>query len=110
MATHLGGVEIVWSGTRTADEIITKRLAAMAASGKATKSWTVITNDQGLARRCRDLGAKVEAASIFARRTTQSRPKSTGARSAQTAADKPAPNAQEIAHWRAVFGADEKDP
>ncbi len=112
MATHLGGVEIVWSGRRSADEVITKRLAAIAgkpASAKRAKSWTVITNDQALARRCRDLGAKVEPASIFAKRTNQPRPKSRAARSAHAAADKPAPNAQEIAHWRAVFGAKEKD-
>lgn len=112
MATRLGGVEIVWSGTRSADEVIAKRLMALAGkagSGKDAKAWTVITNDQTLARRCRDLGAKVEPASIFARRTTQPKPKSKSARSAHAAADKPAPNAQEIAHWRAVFGAKEED-
>ena len=35
-ARQLGGVEIVWSGTRSADEVIAKRLAAIAAiAGKA---------------------------------------------------------------------------
>lgn len=105
-ARHLGGVEIVWSGTRSADEVIQKRLSAAA---KGAKAWTVITSDQALARRCRDLGAKVEPATIFARRTTQPKPKSRAARSAHAAADKPAPSAQEIAHWRKVFGAEEKD-
>ena len=114
-ARQLGGVEIVWSGTRSADEVIAKRLAAIAAiagkagSGKGAKAWTVITNDQTLARRCRDLGAKVEPASVFAQRTTQPKTKSRAARSAQAAADKPAPNASDIAHWRAVFGGKEKD-
>lgn len=105
-ARQLGGVEIVWSGTRSADEVITKRLAA---AGKAAKSWTVITNDRTLARHCRDLGAKVEAASIFAKHTTQAKPKSKAARSAQAAADKPAPSASDIAHWRVVFGKERKD-
>lgn len=114
-ARQLGGVEIVWSGTRSADEVIAKRLTAIAAiagkagSGKGTKAWTVITNDQTLARRCRDLGAKVEPASVFARRTSQPKPISKAARSAHAAADKPAPNAGDIAHWRAVFGTEEKD-
>ena len=80
-----------------------------AGSSKGAKAWTVITNDQPLARRCRDLGAKVEPASVFAQRTTQPKPKSRAARSAQAAADKPAPNASDIAHWRAVFGGKEKD-
>ena len=105
MATHLGGIEIVWSGNRSADDVISKRIAAL---GKTAKSWTVITNDQSLTRRCRNHGAKVEPASTFVRRTTQPKAKSRAARSAQAAADKPAPNAKEIAHWRAVFGEKEK--
>ena len=106
-ARHLGGVEIVWSGTRSADEVIQKRLGA---AGKLAKSWTVITNDRTLARHCRDFGAKVEPASIFAKRTNQPKAKSKAARSANAAADKPAPNASDIAHWREVFGTKEKDP
>ena len=112
MATHLGGVAIVWSGARSADEVITKRLAAIAGSagsGKGAKSWTVVTKDQTLARRCRNHGAKVEPASTFARRVTQPKAKSKAARSTNAAADKPAPNAQDVAHWRKVFGAKEKD-
>jgi hypothetical protein len=106
MATRLGGIEIGWSGTRSADEVITKRIAT---AGKGAKAWTVVTNDQTLARRCRDHGAKVEPASIFARRTAQPKAKSKAAASARAAADKPAPNAKEIAHWRAVFGTEGKD-
>jgi predicted RNA-binding protein with PIN domain len=105
-ATRLGGVEIVWSGTRSADDVISKRLAVL---GKAAKSWTVITNDRSLTRRCRDLGAKVESASIFVQRTTQPKPKSKAARSAHAAAEKPPPNAQDIAHWREVFGTKRED-
>lgn len=101
MARQLGGVELVWSGPRTADDVIAQRVAA---AGKAAKSWTVITDDQSLARRCRDHGARVERASIFAQRSAQPAPKTKSARSAQAAADKPVPTAQEIAHWREVFG------
>jgi hypothetical protein len=108
MATRLGGVEIVWSGTRSADDVISKRIGAL---GKASRSWTVVTNDHSLARRCRDLGAKVEPASIFAKRTVHSKakPKTKAARGAQAAADKPAPSAQEVAHWRSVFGTKKRD-
>ena len=106
MATRLGGIEIVWSGSRSADDVISKRIAAL---GKTAKSWTVITNDQSLTRRCRNHGAKVEPASTFAQRTTQPKAKSKAARSAQAAADKPLPNAQDIAHWREVFGRTKRD-
>jgi hypothetical protein len=109
MATRLGGIEIVWSGNRSADDVISKRIAAIAANGKTAKAWTVITNDQSLARRCRNHGAKVEPASIFAQRTAQPKAKSKAARSAQAAADKPPPNAQDIAHWREVFCKKRKD-
>ncbi len=105
MATQLGGVEIVWSGPRTADDVIAQRVAA---AGKAAKSWIVVTDDQSLARRCRDLGAKVERASIFARRSAQPARRTKSAASAQAAADKPAPTAQEIAHWREVFGGEKR--
>ncbi len=103
MATHLGGVEIVWSGKRSADDLIVARVEA---AGKAAKSWTVVTEDRDLARRCRDQGARVERATIFARRTNTPSTVSAKARSAQTGADKPAPTAQEIAHWRGVFGGE----
>ncbi|MDQ1347092.1 MAG: hypothetical protein QG573_461 [Acidobacteriota bacterium] len=109
MATRLGGIEIVWSGSRSADDVISKRIAAIAGGGKSAKSWTVITNDQSLARRCRNHGAKVEPASIFVQRTTQPKARSRAARSAQAAADKPLPNAQDIAHWREVFGGEKRD-
>jgi predicted RNA-binding protein with PIN domain len=109
MARHLGGVEIVWSGQQSADDLIAKRIAS---AGKTAKSWTVITNDRSLTRRCRDHGAKSEPASVFAKRTQEPKPKlkSKTARSSEAAADKPPPNAQEIAHWRAVFGSEKKDP
>ena len=106
MATRLGGIEIVWSGSRSADDVISKRIAAL---GKTAKSWTVITNDQSLTRRCRNHGAKVESASTFVQRTNQPKAKSKAARSAQAAADKPLPNAQDIAHWREVFGGKRRD-
>ena len=109
MATRLGGIEIVWSGSRSANDVISKRIAAIAGGGKSAKSWTVITNDQSLTRRCRNHGAKVESASIFAKRTTQPKAKSKAARSAHAAAEKPPPNAQDIAHWREVFGTKRKD-
>jgi len=101
MATRLGGVEIVWSGKRSADDWIVARVEA---AGKSAKSWTVVTEDRDLARRCRDQGAKVERASTFACRAAQSTSTTKRARAAQAAADKPAPTAQEIAHWREVFG------
>jgi hypothetical protein len=105
MATRLGGVEIVWSGRQSADAVIERRLVRAA---QQAGTWTVITDDRTLARRCRDLGATVEPAKEFARHTTQPVARSRAERSAR-AADKPAPSAREIAHWRAVFGSDGKE-
>jgi hypothetical protein len=101
MAKQLGGVEIVWSGRMSADDVIAKRIGG---AGKSASSWTVVTADRALARRCRDQGAKVEPASTFAKRAAGGPPKAHPARRDKSPADKPAPSAQEIAHWREVFG------
>ncbi|MEO8277029.1 MAG: NYN domain-containing protein [Thermoanaerobaculia bacterium] len=110
-AKQLGGVEIVWSGTKSADDVIAARVSA---KGRGAKAWTVITNDQTLTRRCRDLGARVENASLFAHRAAESnglkspspgaRAPSQKPRATKDAVEKPAPNAQDIAHWRKIFG------
>jgi predicted RNA-binding protein with PIN domain len=42
--THLGGVSVVFSGARSADELIVARVAAGA-------GWKVVTSDRGLAGR-----------------------------------------------------------
>ena len=104
MATRLGGIEIVWSGSRSADDVISKRIAAIAGGGKSAKSWTVITNDQSLARRCRDLGAKSNRPP-----SSSSAPPSRNRDREPPGAPRPPPtnrlpNAKEIAHWREVFG------
>lgn len=101
VAARLGGIEIVWSGARSADDVIAARLEA---ARNSAKSWTVVTEDRELGRRCRDLGARVERASIFARRAIRPKDVVKSDRGADSATDKPAPDPREAAHWRTIFG------
>jgi len=51
----LGNVTVVYSGSRTADDVI----VGMLPSGGAAKQYAVVTDDRGLAARVRDRGAEV---------------------------------------------------
>ena len=55
---HLGGVSVVFSGARSADELIVKRVAT--GSG-----WKVVTSDRGLASRVRRRAVEVIAPAAF---------------------------------------------
>ena len=57
--THLGGVRVVFSGTRSADELI----ATQVASG----NWKVVTSDRGLAAKVRRRAVEVVESSTFLR-------------------------------------------
>ena len=94
VADRYGTLEVRWSGRRTADEV----LVALARKGPA--AWTVVTADRGLARRCRELGARVEPATALIERVV--RPHPADPRRAGPG-DKPA-DGEELAHWRRVFG------
>lgn len=51
----LGKVTVIYSGSRSADDVIVKMLP----KGAAAKQWFVVTDDRGLAVRVNDRGAKV---------------------------------------------------
>ncbi len=51
LADRYGGVELRWSGARSADEEILRLIAGR------PRQWTVVTADRALAAHCRDLGA-----------------------------------------------------
>jgi predicted RNA-binding protein with PIN domain len=95
VAERYGPLEIAWSGAgRTADALIERRARV------APKETIVVTNDRELARRCRDLGARVEPVTFLRERIE--RPRRSG-RSATVGSDKPEPSVAEREHWRQVF-------
>jgi hypothetical protein len=97
VADHYGSLEVVWSGARSADEVLLERVRRKPAA------WTVVTDDRDLARRCRDAGARVAPARTLAERAARPHPRD---RRRTPASDKPAASPAELAHWRRVFGAE----
>jgi len=55
----LGRVMVLYSGGRTADDLIVQQIP----KGRAACNFTVVTDDRGLARRVQDAGARVIPAS-----------------------------------------------
>jgi hypothetical protein len=94
LAERYGPLEVKWSGRRSADDVIVAIAAA------APRRGLVITADRELARRCRDSGARVEDIEAFVERTGAAPPPARR----RHAAEKPEPTAQDILHWRRVFG------
>ncbi len=54
---HLGRVHVIYSGGRSADDVILELIP----SGRPAGQWIVVTNDRGLAARVRRLGASVRS-------------------------------------------------
>ena len=106
VALRYGLLEVEFAAPRSADEAILARVRA------SPKTWIVVTNDAALARSCRDLGAATHKASALAHRVL-ARPgghRPAGRRSfARDDGEKPHPTGSDQAHWKAVFGAAEKD-
>ena len=102
---HYGALEVRWSGSVTADEVIRREVE------KSPRTWAVVTNDQALARTCRDLGAKVLSATTLAAKA-QGAPAKAGtqplspypASFSSSTSEKPQPTAEDLAHWREIFG------
>ncbi len=95
----LGGVTVVWSGARSADDVIVASLP----DGSAARQWVVVSDDRELARRARERGA--EARPLAAWRTRSPRP---------GRADRPSAGAVrtgDIASWESYFatGRDDED-
>ena len=53
----LGRVLVVYSGPRSADEVILSRIP----TGLAARQWIVVTDDRGLGQRARERGASVRS-------------------------------------------------
>jgi hypothetical protein len=102
VAARYGGLEVAWSGARSADQEILARL------GRSAADWIVVTDDGALARSCRALGARVVGAREFAARL--SRPHAGSRRARGGPAEKPEPSVAELAHWLEVFGGGESPP
>lgn len=100
IARRYGSLEVRWSGRKSADDVIAALTAA------APRRWLVVTADRELARRCKDVGARVEGVEALVERTkTAARPRTRR----QSQSDKPEANAADVAHWRGVFGGDPED-
>ncbi len=102
VADAYGGLVVEWSGRRAADDVIAARIVS------APAAWIVVTADRELARRCRDLGARVEPPPRFARRTESPRRRQPTSRDAEAAVGKPAPHAEDREHWRRIFLGEEE--
>jgi len=74
--------------------------------GGGKSDWVVVTNDRELARRCSAAGASVERAWELVERIERGREARAGAaqRGEGSPGDKPGANAEELEHWRKVFG------
>lgn len=86
----LGRALVIYSGPRSADEVILSRIPA----GRAARQWIVVTDDRGLGQRARDRGASVRAL-----RQWQARPRKTPTgRGAE-----PKLSSREVSEWEEYF-------
>lgn len=63
----LGRVTIVYSGSKTADDVI----VGMVPAGSAARQWSVVTDDRGLANRVKNRGGRVRTLAQWRGRRTQ---------------------------------------
>jgi uncharacterized protein YaiI (UPF0178 family) len=87
----LGNVVVVYSGSRSADDVI----VGMIPSGPAAGQWSVITDDRGLADRVKERGATVRRLAEWRGRRRQKAP--AGARADSKL------SSNEIAEWESYF-------
>ncbi|MCD4747802.1 MAG: NYN domain-containing protein [Thermoanaerobaculales bacterium] len=89
---HLGQVTVLYSGQTSADDVIIGRLP----SSDAARSWSVVTNDRGLAARVRERGASTRTlAQWIGRRGVKVRP--------GKPRPKPPLRAKEVEQWEEEF-------
>ena len=92
----LGKVIVVYSGSRSADDVI----VGMVPAGSAAKQWSVVTDDRGLANRVRDRGAKLRRLAEWqGRRRRQSRPSTFESKL----------SSRDVADWENFFSKGEPD-
>ena len=93
----LGRALVIYSGSRSADEVILSRVPA----GRAARQWIVVTDDRGLGQRARQRGASVKAL-----RQWQVRPRKTPAGRRV----EPKLSSREVSEWEEFFrGRGEND-
>ncbi len=106
VAIRYGPMEVEFAAPRSADDAILARVQS------SPNTWIVVTNDAALARACRDLGARTHTATALAHRVLAPpggrRPPSRKA-ATRPGEEKPHPTGGDQAHWKAVFGGQEKD-
>lgn len=102
VAEAYGALRVAWSGPRSADDVIIDRLRAAPGT-----RWTVVTADLELARRCRELGARVEPVDGFVARIASPRRKAPTPGQAEQEVDKPPARAEDRDYWRRIFLGDE---
>jgi predicted RNA-binding protein with PIN domain len=90
----LGKVTVVYSGRRTADDVILGLLP----SGPAAKQWSVVTDDRGLATRVKDRGAMVRSLAEWRGRRRQRAPARPRVESRLSS--------REVAEWEDFFSGD----
>jgi YacP-like NYN domain-containing protein len=101
VAERYGALEVAWGGARSADDAIEALVR------KQPRSWTVVTDDRELDRRCRELGARVQRADALIARVQRPHTGAPAAVAAARDAGKPSPSAEDVRHWREVFSDDE---
>jgi hypothetical protein len=87
----LGRVTVIYSGLRTADDVIVDLLPA----GGPARQWSVVTDDRGLADRVRAAGANVRRLAEWRRLPRSTMPKRPRVESKLSS--------REIAEWEAFF-------
>ncbi len=87
----LGTVTVVYSGARSADDVIVGLLP----SGGPARQWSVVTDDRGLADRVRAVGASTRSLAEWQRRRRLRRPNRPRVESKLSS--------REIAEWQAFF-------
>jgi predicted RNA-binding protein with PIN domain len=95
IAQRYGSVEVRFAAPESGDALIERLL------GRSGKGWTVVTEDAALARTCRDLGAKVLAASQLIVRTGKVHA------TREREREKPEASAADHAYWRRIFGGED---
>jgi predicted RNA-binding protein with PIN domain len=97
---HLGRVTVLYSESKSADDVIIGILG----STDSAQSWSVVTNDRGLAARARERGASIRTvAQWMGRRGTKSR-RLTKVR------PKPPLRPNEVRDWEHLFSEREEPP
>jgi uncharacterized protein YaiI (UPF0178 family) len=87
----LGKVTVIYSGSRSADDVILDLLPPGSAAGQ----WSVVTDDRGLASRVKGRGAKVRRLADWRGRRRQKAPARARAESKLSS--------NEIAEWESYF-------